>query len=502
MPDERSQSNKGFPVNLVTAPLIADLFLLAIRAIGKREVHDGTLGANDILPYNIMIFFLTLAYIAISIDCSGLIRLLALKVLKKGGKKGRLLFLLLYIFFFVLGSFIGNDPIILSGTAFLAYLTRVSNNITHPRAWIHTQFAVANIASAILVSSNPTNLVLAGAFGIKFITYTANMVVPVFITFIVLFPFLLFVIFKKEKHIPRKIEGAWLLKEQTDKKPVDPNIPDSRELAEGEDDPEADEVLNPFINRKSAMFGAFVMSATLITLLVVNASDQKKGGKETPVFYITLPAAFMMFCWDLGSGWLNREDNRKIAKEALEKKKARVRRERAGVQSSFLILPLKDERLQNGQRATTENEAQGSARPDSSEAQQITRTGVGKKDEEEGSESIRISADILRENDSRKPILVRFISRAKFAQWRLRATFPTVTAVLSLLPYKLLPFAFSMFVLVQGLVAQGWVAVFAYGWDYVCGFTNLFSPCSESSKFIGQFLFQYTLEAGWLGQSC
>jgi hypothetical protein len=244
------------------------------------------------------------------------------------------------------------------------------------------------------------------------------------------------------------------------------------------------------------------MSATLITLLVVNASDQKKGGKETPVFYITLPAAFMMFCWDLGSGWLNREDNRKIAKEALEKKKARVRRERAGVQSSFLILPLKDERLQNGQRATTENEAQGSARPDSSEAQQITRTGVGKKDEEEGSESIRISADILRENDSRKPTLVRFISRAKFAQWRLRATFPTVTAVLSLLPYKLLPFAFSMFVLVQGLVAQGWVAVFAYGWDYVCGFTNLFSPCSESSKFIGQFLFQYTLEAGWLGQSC
>jgi hypothetical protein len=36
----------------------------------------------------------------------------------------------------------------LSGTAFLAYMTRVSSNIVHPRAWIHTQFAVANIASA------------------------------------------------------------------------------------------------------------------------------------------------------------------------------------------------------------------------------------------------------------------------------------------------------------------------------------------------------------------
>ena len=37
------------------------------------------------------------------------------------------------------------------------------------KAWIHTQFAAANIGSAILVSSNPTNLVLAGAFDIKFI---------------------------------------------------------------------------------------------------------------------------------------------------------------------------------------------------------------------------------------------------------------------------------------------------------------------------------------------
>jgi Na+/H+ antiporter NhaD/arsenite permease-like protein len=163
-------------MNFVTAPLVADLFLLAILAIGRQEVHDGTIGADSISPIDIMVFFLTLAYIAISIDASGLIRYLAFKVLQKGGKVGHRLFFYLYAFFFCLGSFIGNDPIILSGTAFLAYMTRVSSNIVHPRAWIHTQFAVANIASAILVSSNPTNLVLSGAFNIKFIHYTANMV--------------------------------------------------------------------------------------------------------------------------------------------------------------------------------------------------------------------------------------------------------------------------------------------------------------------------------------
>jgi hypothetical protein len=33
-----------FPMNFITAPLIADLFLLAILAIGRTEVHDGTVG--------------------------------------------------------------------------------------------------------------------------------------------------------------------------------------------------------------------------------------------------------------------------------------------------------------------------------------------------------------------------------------------------------------------------------------------------------------------------
>ena len=323
-------------MNFVTAPLIADLFLLAILAIGRQEVHDGTIGAANISPIDIMAFFLTLAYIAISIDASGLIRYLAFKVIQKGGSVGHRLFFYLYAFFFGLGSFIGNDPIILSGTAFLAYMTRVSSNIVHPRAWIHTQFAIANIASAILVSSNPTNLVLAGAFEIKFIVYTANMIVPVLVTAIVLFPFLLYIVFANEDLIPLSIKMHDLPEEVKARKPVNPNIPNARGNDEEEEKKRAngdegkllslEEIMNPFLDKWGAGFGALIMAATLITLLALNAASQNSN--EHPVFYVTLPAAFVMFCWDVSFGWYHRHGTRELARNG-RKEIERARAEQA-----------------------------------------------------------------------------------------------------------------------------------------------------------------------------
>jgi hypothetical protein len=54
---------------------------------------------------------------------------------------------------------------------------------------------------------------------------------------------------------------------------------------------------------------------------------------------------------------------------------------------------------------------------------------------------------------------------ADLYRW-LQETFPTVTVVVSHMPFPLVPFAFAMFVLVQALVTKGWVPVFAYGWDH------------------------------------
>ncbi|CAI6333254.1 unnamed protein product [Periconia digitata] len=426
--DSRSKGNSTFvrvtmPMNFVTTPLIANLFLLAILAIGRTEVHDGIIGANNIAPYDIMLFFVSLAYIAISIDASGLIRYMAYRVLKSGGDAGYRLYLSLYAFFFVLTAGIGNDPIILSGTPFLAYMTRVSANIAHPRAWIFAQFAVANIASAILVSSNPTNLVIAGAFSIKFINYSANIVVPTVVTGVLLFPALLYIVFRDQSLIPKRIEMHQLSEEEQERKPVNPNIPEAITETGGdnaEDPPEKvlplNEIMNPYLDKVGATVAASILAVTLITLLVVNAVTQ--NGHAIHAFWVTTPAAVVTFCFDLVWGWMNRHESRKIASERRT--------------DNAMVSPT----------ATTDEEkiAEG----------QITSPRTN----EPASQPV---------SHQEQP---RTLSTIIAARWNLfHITFPTAATVLTHLPLALIPFAFCMFILVQALVTKGWVPVFAYGWD-------------------------------------
>ncbi|EHK27108.1 uncharacterized protein TRIVIDRAFT_33962 [Trichoderma virens Gv29-8] len=479
----------NFPMNFVTAPFIADLFLLAILAIGRQEVHDGTIGADNISPIDVMVFFITLAYIAISIDASGLIRYLAFKVLEWGGSFGHRLFFYLYAFFFVLGSFVGNDPIILSGTAFLAYMTRVSRNIIHPRAWIHSQFAIANVASAILVSSNPTNLVLAGAFNIKFIHYTANMIVPVVATAIILFPFLLYFVFANPDLIPFEIQMHELPEDVKAKKPVNPNIPHSRGRTDADESDLAnnekgqllslEEIMNPFLDKRGAAFGTLIMAATLITVLTLNATSAKSGAH--PVFWVTLPAAFVMFCWDLGFGWYYRKETREIARKGRQEfetaRTERIFRQAEETRRS----PAAETQLQD----STDCEKNSSTpKLDSTEIQPQDLSFMNSLREKSILEQPSTSypperlfvstskVDVEKRHQKSLPSIQQprgpatLMSLGQDALRWCQETFPTAATVVLHLPFALVPFAFCMFVLVQGLVTKGWVPVFAYGWDH------------------------------------
>ena len=427
-------------------------------------------------------------------------------------------------------------------------MTRVSSNIIHPRAWIHTQFAVANIASAILVSSNPTNLVLAGAFNIKFIHYTANMIVPVVATAIVLFPFLLYIVFADEKLIPVKITMHELPVDVRHKEPINPNIPHARANLEiTENDGMADdevqllsleEIMHPFVDAKGAAFGAIVMATTLITLLALNAANQVHQ-----VFWITLPAAVLMFCWDVTFGWLGRHKTRKISREGRLKldnalaeqeneKKAKeesleIHPENSMLANKFNVAEKSSETQQEDQQQTGNgNIGFPSAKSEFTQAADVTNaappypghiqhpppsifvsdkaTGqalVSSMQLDKPVPTLRINthqsddnqtppfaADAMDEKQDMVPHRLAgpassgemdeekreitpkspatLVSLVRDGYMWLQETFPTAVTVLAHLPFALVPFAFSMFVLVQALVTKGWVPVFAHGWDH------------------------------------
>lgn len=83
-------------------------------------------GTDGVKPYNILILFFSLAYMAITLDITGVLQAAAFWVSNKGGSNGWKLFLYFYMMLTVLSVFLGNDPVILSGTAFLVYYTKVN----------------------------------------------------------------------------------------------------------------------------------------------------------------------------------------------------------------------------------------------------------------------------------------------------------------------------------------------------------------------------------------
>ncbi|TFY55949.1 hypothetical protein EVJ58_g7927 [Rhodofomes roseus] len=266
--DSRSPVRKTtLHLNFITVPLISVLILLATGAIDGTVVRDGIVGANGVQPLDIMALFISLAYLSISLDATGLLRFLAFWVVGKGGGSGRRLFAYLYAFFLICGVIVGNDPVILSGTAFLAYLTRVSG-MTNPKAWIFSQFAAANMASVVLVSSNPTNLVLSGAFTLKWTSYIAHVILPFLAAAITVYPLLLYMFRSPDL------------------------IPESLDL----DLHEVGDIRETLVDKGGAIFGSCLVLVTLGVLVGTSTVG-------VPVWEVTVPPACIMLARDIWWDW-------------------------------------------------------------------------------------------------------------------------------------------------------------------------------------------------------
>lgn len=408
----------------------------------------------------------------------------------------------------VLTAFSSQDPVILSATPFIAYMTQASANIKNPRAWIYAQFACANIgnsghectffqfcltsclASAILVSSNPTNLVLSGAFSISYITYTANMIVPVVFTIVILYPILVYFIFTSDDLIPQSINMHALPGEiaegtrpngtielgTTDPIQISMTRTRSRNV-----DIDLKAILHPYLERRAATFCVVLFVTTLTVLLATNAA-----GLKIEVYAITVPAAFVMLCRDLLDDWvtLRKESNDPSVKD-MEAATSSDKTGEKGAPARALSFPISEppEKSRAGTiesadiTATAAPSMLGQLPPHTDEPETYAQPAAsgkspnnsprGTHDTVQTTGTAGTTANLVANNStsarskdskSLESIIAAFISL-------LQRNFPRACTVISQLPFGLLPFTFGMFILVQGLVTKGWVQIFANGWQ-------------------------------------
>ncbi|KAK2071555.1 hypothetical protein P8C59_005968 [Phyllachora maydis] len=246
----------------------AVVFLVATTCIDWGVVRRGIVGRQGGLrPFDVMSLFLSFAYISISLDHTGLFRYLAFAVAERYASSGRRLYAALFIFFAASGCLVGNDPLILSGTPFLAYFVQHAG-IEDPTAYLFSHFQVANLVSSLLVSSNPTNLVITSGFNITFLRYTAWTALPTLVPCFALYPLLRYGVFHKRGMIPRVLHA--------------PRV-DARKA---------------LVDPQGGIFGACLFLSVIAILLALSALDKLSSG-FMGVWIVVAPAALTMLARDM-----------------------------------------------------------------------------------------------------------------------------------------------------------------------------------------------------------
>lgn len=406
------------------------------------------------------------AYISISLDCTGVLQYLAHLVGTKSGSSGSFLYFAFYCFFSLTGLIIGNDPLILSGTPFLVYFTRhASINPSDQTSFLFTHFQASNLVSALLVSSNPTNLVLTSAFGISFLQYSAWLALPTLAGMVVLYPILRYGVFRNR--IPKTLNSP----------KVNPK----------------DSLIDPW----GGVFGTVLFVIVIILLVSLSAVGLLEGVQG--VWSITAPAGIIMFvrdCWhDLVVRKQRQQDGggvegkRKQGMVGVEKDREMTEvgkrsneggGERGplgeGEGASGEVAPVLVSKPDQSREVSHESEkvpSGSTSRP----ASRASRASLGGNtpSPEPTSKPVELEASTSptpsNSSPTPTPTLAHISPNPKpkgspiLAPIRLFIhLFPTPSLIITRLPLQLIPFAFSMFILVEALSYTGWIRVFAGWW--------------------------------------
>ncbi|KAF8194201.1 hypothetical protein BJ912DRAFT_959746 [Pholiota molesta] len=399
-------------IGLMSAPIIAIAILWAAQCLGASQIRDGIVGTDDIKPYNILILFISLAYQAITLDVTGSLQAAAFWVSNQGGNNGRKLYLYFYLLLTGISMVVGNDPVILSGTAFLVYYTEATG--LEPIAWLISEFAAANTASMVLFVGNPTNVVICEGFLVNNAAFTAYTILP-FLACSVACYIALMVQFRKEKHVPRKLNKTAKLNVR--------------------------EVLR---DRVSACVGAIMLLVCLVLIIVLSFL-------HVDVWKIALPFAVAKFIFDLY--W----DHHGYSTGRIPKFDEKIQIDEDPMRHEFeRAMSMPPDQAADVERPVTFDilDIPIASSPTSTEKPPLPHpAGKNALPESPSRQSSSTVGEQRLFAEQRDKLAVQ--------HRKLAAHFPTFFTALPRLPFGLIPFAFSQFILIEALARQGWIDVFA-----------------------------------------
>ncbi|KAJ3935062.1 MAG: hypothetical protein NXY57DRAFT_991699 [Lentinula lateritia] len=401
---------RKIPINLTTTPPTIIAILWASQCLGPTQIRDGIVGTDGVKPYNILILFFSLAYMAITLDISGILQASAFWVSNKGGSNGWKLYFYFYLMLTSLSVVLGNDPVILSGTVFLVYYTTATE--LEPIPWLISEFAAANTASMVLFVGNPTNVVVCEGFAINNAAFTAYTILPFLACNFVCFLALTFQ-FRDKKHIPRKLRATGILNPRSVLR--DPG---------------------------GALVGSLLLGTCLVVIIIVSFF-------KVDVWKISLPFAVAKLIFDFA--W----DHYRFTTGKLSHHGHSDSKEETSADDDD------DPMYSQIQRAMTSPTEEGPHRKETFNSNARTLTNatasaqvVDRTSPVSSSKSSKLSQSVEIFPNTRR--------RLQTTHDGLAARFPTFFTALPRLPFALVPFAFSQFILIEALQHQGWIDVFAH----------------------------------------
>lgn len=181
--------------------LLGPILIVIFGILNSSQILGGLGGVGSLNPFGILVLFLSMVFMSIFLDITGFFEYCARVALKYASGNGRRLYFSVYLTISILTIFTSNDIIILTFTPFIYYFSK--NAGIDPKPYLIAEFFAANTWSMMLYIGNPTNIVLAAAFNLRFDEYTKWMLLPSLVAGFMNM-ILLYFIFRKSINKPLK----------------------------------------------------------------------------------------------------------------------------------------------------------------------------------------------------------------------------------------------------------------------------------------------------------